>query len=84
MYPRIPEGSYVIIIPLVNFFISKKSIFCFKHKRFGKLIKNFEKKDSNGFYWFKSENSDGVSIKEIGPIKKNDIIGKVIFIIRPY
>jgi len=82
MYPLIPENSYVLTNKNINFFLKEKKIFIFKHDRFGLLIKRLIRIDESGKLWFESLNENGLKESEIGPIKKNNLISRVIYIFK--
>ena len=77
MKPTIKNNSYVLSIP---FFTSKnkKQMLIFNHNKYGCLIKRFSHIDEMGFFWFKGENISSLTSSEIGPIKKGDILGRVL------
>ena len=76
MFPTISDKAFVLI-KTSNFNFSPKKIFVFNHKKYGRLIKSLERKDSNGEFWFKGNQSDSVSMSDIGPVNENNIIGQV-------
>ncbi len=84
MHPDIAKGSYVLVKK--NFGISslfkKNCILIFKHNVYGNLIKKFEYEDRRRRLWFKGTSDTSISKNMIGPISKNNIIGKVILVIR--
>ena len=75
----IVEGSYVITKSTKNF--EKNAFFIFTHKVYGKLIKKLVKIDSKKKCWFTGDSQQSISIDKIGPVDKNNIIGKVILCI---
>ena len=79
MYPVISDGCFLIIHFWWKFKLCERSTICFYHEIYGLLIKIFVKNDNNGYYWFRSLNKKGLSTREIGPIKEEKIIGKVLF-----
>ena len=82
MTPLICDGCYILIFAWWKLKLSERTVLCFHHKTYGRLIKIFLNKDNDGYYWFKSMNEKGLSTIEIGPIKEENIIGKVIFSIK--
>tara|TARA_B100001559_G_C16328646_1_gene542284 strand:+ start:514 stop:822 length:309 start_codon:yes stop_codon:yes gene_type:complete len=76
MFPTISDKAFVLI-KTSNLNLSPKKIFVFNHKKYGRLIKSLVKTDSNGEFWFKGNQSDSVSMSDIGPVSENNIIGQV-------
>lgn len=79
MSPCIPNNSYVCIKSTKTYNI--KSFFVLNHPHYGKLIKKLVRIDSKNMFWFKGECAQSISMNEIGPIKKDQVIGKVILLI---
>ncbi len=76
MSPSIPRSSFVVIkstemLKIQNFFV-------FNHSHYGKLIKKLVRIDSKNMLWFEGEFKQSISVNDIGPIKKDQVIGKVI------
>ena len=82
MMPKIPNGCYVLVHSLWRFVLFQNPVFCFRHEIYGKLIKKVQKKDEEGNYWFESTNEDSLSSFQIGPVKPDNIIGRVVLIIK--
>jgi len=83
MSPRIPEGSYV----LVNCWRSLLSVklgqvIKVRHSRYGDIIKTLDHIDEQGFLWLSGEHESSVSMLEMGPVNKQQVIGVICFIIR--
>lgn len=78
MQPLIPKNSYVISLPVL--FKRVNSILIFKHEKYGDLVKRLISIDDDGNHWFKGENKQSISSKKIGPIKKEDIIGRATLV----
>ncbi len=76
MSPSIPKESFIVIKQVNKFTI--KDFFVFNHQTYGKLMKKLVEVDSNNQLWFEGEFKESVSKKDIGPIKKNQIIGRVV------
>lgn len=51
------------------------------HPRFGVIVKRVKEKTAQG-YWFESDNAQGVTSGEIGPVPGHRIIGRVVLTIR--
>lgn len=73
----IPDKSYVF----VNHYNKHNKIndlVVFKHKTYGRLIKKLVNIDKDNFYWFEGIYEKSISKENIGPVKQDNIIGKVI------
>ncbi|MBU2970328.1 nickel-type superoxide dismutase maturation protease [Pseudoalteromonas sp. C2R02] len=80
MSPRIPDNSYVLLFSWLNIFKPKKgNTLLIKHPKYGDIIKTLNYVDNQGFFWFKGESEQSVSMIEIGPISKDQILAKVCF-----
>ena len=77
MSPIIKNDSFVITKKIKNF-CKKNKLFIFKHKIYGKLIKRLVNVDSSNLYWFDGNFYKSISSKDIGPIKKEQILGQII------
>ena len=77
MSPYVSDHSFVITKRLKN--MKKNKLLIFDHKVYGKLIKRLINVDSSNFFWFKGNSSKSISMEDIGPIKKEQIIGEIIF-----
>ncbi|SFC28670.1 nickel-type superoxide dismutase maturation protease [Pseudoalteromonas denitrificans] len=78
MMPRIPDNSYVLIHTWLKIFKPKPgNTLLIKHHKYGHIIKTLSHIDKQGFYWVKGESMQSVSMSNIGPIIKEQILGKV-------
>ena len=75
MDPLLNPDSYILTIKNRP---ELKKIFVISHKKYGKLIKKLVKIDNEENFWFKGENNSSISTEKIGPIKLNQILGKVV------
>ena len=75
MHPILSNGSYVVA-KKTDFKSTAKKIFVFKHKKYGRLIKQLVRIDSQNLCWFKGHQRQSLSTFEIGPVSKSDIIGE--------
>jgi len=83
MSPRIPNDSYVLVDSFwTTMFLKPNQSVLFRHREFGLIVKTIAAIDHNGFIWSKGENDQSVSIEQIGPVSKNDIIGKVVYVFK--
>ena len=83
MSPEILDKSYVIVKQnsKANWFPKENSILIFNHDKYGILVKRFTEADDNGNHWFCSNHKYSLSKAQIGPIKKENIYGKVLLVI---
>ena len=83
MSPRIPNDSYVLVD---NFwttrFLKPSQSVLFRHREYGLVVKTIAAIHHNGFIWSKGENDQSVSIEQLGPVSKGDIIGKVVCVFK--
>lgn len=79
MFPRIPQHSYVLASHWYNFNkIKVNQTVLIKHPQYGLLIKNVAVVDKNNLIWCKGENSSSITVEKLGPVSKQQIIGKVL------
>ncbi len=81
MSPTIPDQSYVMARKAKSR-IAKKSLLIIDHINYGKILKKLVKVDDNKNLWFEGENLSSVSKEMIGPIKFEEVIGKVVFVVK--
>ena len=81
MSPTIPDQSYVMARKAKSR-IAKESLLIIDHKNYGKILKKLVKVDDNKNLWFEGENLSSVSKEMIGPIKFEEVIGKVVFVVK--
>lgn len=81
MSPYLTDGSYVIVISPWNFLLSRRPILCFRHKHYGKIVKRL-KSFKNDCFFFDSDSPEGISSDQIGPVAKQEIIGRVLVLMR--
>ena len=83
MSPAINDKSYVVVKKnrKSNWFPKINSVLIFNHQKYGTLIKRLAVADKNGNHWFCGSTNQSLSKEEIGPIKKEDIYGRVLLVI---
>jgi len=82
MFPRLKSGSFVLLSAHFNRQALKVGdIVKLLHPRYGYIVKTLVGIDAVGRYWFKGENTDSVSINEIGPVSAAQLKSKVIFVL---
>lgn len=82
MLPLIPEKSFIFTVKICSR-PKAGDILIFNHLKYGKLIKKLIFIDRYSQLWFKGQNSNSLSIIDIGPINRGQVLGKVFFIISP-
>ena len=78
MSPSIDCDSFVITKSVRSIYTINQ-LFVFKHSVYGNLVKKLINIDTSNLYWFEGINNSSISSSSIGPIKKEQIIGQVIF-----
>lgn len=83
MFPRIPEYSYVLVCHwFKQTWIKPEQTILVHSKQYGVIIKRVALIDSNGFIWCKGENLSSISVEEIGPVSRNQVIGRVLSVFK--
>ena len=83
MSPRIPQCSYVLVNHWFNFWrFEVDQTVLISHAQHGLIIKKIALIDRNGFIWSKGENSSSISVEQLGPVNKSQIIGRVLMVIK--
>ncbi|MDO6427875.1 S24 family peptidase [Thalassotalea sp. 1_MG-2023] len=81
MAPLFPQNSAVLVCNWLNFLpIKEGHRVLIKHRRFGIVVKTVAVIDRNGFIWGKGENETSETIEELGPMNKEQIIGRIIYV----
>ncbi len=84
MSPRIPENSYVFVVPWLRVFNLKEGcLLTVFHPRYGYIVKSLAKVDRNGLFWLKGHHKNSVPIEKLGPVGKSQIQGKVLWVLPP-
>lgn len=84
MEPIIPQGCFILVsrwLRLLPIKAGHKLII--NHPRYGLIVKTVALIDRNGFIWSKGENAASVSVEQLGPVDKGQVIGRVIRIFKP-
>jgi len=83
MFPRIPESSYVLVCHwLKKMRLKPEQTILVHSQKYGVIIKTVALIDSNGFIWCKGENLSSISVEEIGPVSRHQVIGKVLSVFK--
>jgi len=79
MFPRIPQHSYVLAWEWATLQkVKTKQTILIDHPRYGLIIKTVAIIDKNNLIWCKGENAASLSVEQLGPVSKKQIIGRVI------
>ena len=79
MSPSIPHQSYVLVHRLLlRFGIREGRSLLIQHKTYGLIIKKVALVDHHGFIWVKGENNKSLSVEQMGPISRQQVVGLVI------
>ena len=82
LYPKIKPGDYVIVShpPWLYLSLHQGDVVVFNHDVYGRLIKIVSSIDSEkGQLTVAGLNSESMDSTALGPIRKKDILGKVIW-----
>ena len=84
MSPKIPENSYVFIVPWLKLFKLKEgSLLKVLHPKYGYIVKSLAQVDRNGLFWLKGHHKTSLPIEKLGPVSKSQIEGKVLWVFPP-
>ena len=84
MIPIIPPGCFVLATKWLTLLPLKEGQrIVINHPRFGVIVKTVAFVDQNGFIWSKGENQDSISVEQLGPVNKEQILGRIILIFKP-
>ena len=79
MFPRIPQHSYVLAWEWATLQkVKTNQTILINHPRYGLIIKTVAIIDKNNLIWCKGENAASLSVEQLGPVSKKQIIGRVI------
>ena len=79
MFPRIPQHSYVLAWEWATLQkVKTNQTILINHPRYGLIIKTVAIIDKNKLIWCKGENASSLSVEQLGPVSKKEIIGRVI------
>lgn len=81
MSPQIPGGSFVLTCKRLPLFSGAKLVF--KHASYGLIVKTLIKQEKSGLLWCKGESTSSVSVEQIGPVAKSQVLGCVLWVFRP-
>ena len=85
MSPKFNCGDYILILKTKYIIkhIKVGSTLIFNHQKYGLLIKKVQSKDkSTNNLYFIGQNTNSITLEEIGPIGLNQILGKPLYIFK--
>lgn len=81
--PHIPNESYILSSRwFVGFFLGEGKKILIQHSTYGLLVKTVALVDHHGFIWLKGENYQDVSVEQIGPINRSQVMGRVLSVFK--
>ena len=84
MSPKIPENSYVFVVPWLKLFKLKEgTLLKVLHPKYGYIVKSLAQVDRNGLFWLKGYHKSSLPIERLGPVNKSQIEGKVLWVFQP-
>ena len=79
MSPKIPNESYVLSCSwFAKFFLAEGKKILIQHQQLGVIVKTVALVDHHGFIWVKGENTQSISVEQLGPISGSQVIGRVL------
>tara|TARA_R110002167_G_scaffold21270_2_gene77467 strand:+ start:11280 stop:11579 length:300 start_codon:yes stop_codon:yes gene_type:complete len=83
MSPNIPNESYIFASRwFVGFFLGEGKKILIQHRTYGLIVKTVGLVDHHGFIWLKGEDARSISVEQIGPIDKAQVIGRVLSVFK--
>ena len=84
MAPVIPAGSFILAIRWLSLLpIREGHRLIINHPKYGIIVKTVAMIDKSGFIWSKGENVESVSVEQLGPVDKQQILGRVVGVFKP-
>lgn len=80
MSPLIPSGSFILTFNKLPKRLGRQIVL--KHKRYGLIVKTLCKIDNKGTMWCQGESHSSVSVEQIGPVAKQQVLGFVLWIFK--
>jgi len=85
MSPKIPHQSYILVHRLLmRYFICEGKRLLIQHKTYGLIVKKVALVDHHGFIWVKGENRKSLSVEQIGPVSRKQVVGLVVSVFPHY
>jgi nickel-type superoxide dismutase maturation protease len=84
MAPVIPSKSYILVAKfLLVFPVKEGQQLVINHPEYGVIVKTVALVDKSGFIWCKGENTASVKVEQIGPVGKQQVVGRIVKIFKP-
>lgn len=84
MAPVYKNGSAVLVTNWLKCFAIKEGQhLLINHEKYGYIVKKVAVVDHNGLIWCKGENSHSLSIEQLGPVSKAQVIGHILYKYKP-
>jgi nickel-type superoxide dismutase maturation protease len=79
MQPVLPAGCFILVAKwLLIFPVKSKQRLVINHPKYGVIVKTVAIVDKNDLIWSRGENNGSLSIDQLGPVNKAQIVGRVI------
>jgi nickel-type superoxide dismutase maturation protease len=83
MAPAIPPDCFILASKwLMLFPVRAGQRLVISHSTYGVIVKTVAMVDKNGFIWSRGENNGSLSVEQLGPVDKQQIIGRVVCVFR--
>ncbi|MBU2870593.1 nickel-type superoxide dismutase maturation protease [Colwellia sp. E2M01] len=84
MAPAIPAGCFILAARwLMIFKVKEGQTMVINHPKYGVIVKTVAMVDKNGFVWSRGGNNNSLSVEQLGPVYKHQILGRVIRVFTP-
>lgn len=84
MAPIIPPGCFILATKWLNLFpVRVGQRLVIDHPKYGIIVKTVACVDKNGLIWSKGENMESLPVEQLGPVSKQQVLGRVIRIFKP-
>ncbi|TYK66864.1 S24 family peptidase [Colwellia echini] len=84
MAPAIPSGCFILSAKLLMMLpIKEGQTMVINHPQFGVIVKTVAMVDKNGFVWSRGANNNSLSVEQLGPVYKHQILGRVVRVFTP-
>jgi len=84
MAPVIPQGCFVLVTNIFRFLpVREGQQLLINHPKYGVIVKTVTLIDRNKLIWCRGENEMSISVIDIGPVSRKQIIGRVVQIFKP-
>jgi signal peptidase I len=81
MMPLLPHGSFIFTWQWASLKPGHRVVL--NHEKYGLMVKTIKCIDAQGVLWCKGESTASVSTEQIGPVEGDDVLGIVLWTVRP-